>query len=161
MALRVFTVPIHDDGTVIEELNAFLRSHKVLTVDRRWVEQGASSFWSLCVDFLDSTAAATGSSARSGAHRNRVDYKEVLGAQESTIFAKLRELRKMISQQEAVPVYTVFTNEQLAEMARSRVMTKADMEKIAGVGEVRIEKYGPQFLELMGKEVSGDAEASA
>jgi hypothetical protein len=45
MAFVFFTVPIQDNGREQEELNAFLRSHKILSVDRRWVEQGASSFW--------------------------------------------------------------------------------------------------------------------
>src|SRR5262249_6469813 len=30
-------VPIQDSGRAQEELNAFLRSHKILSVDRRWV----------------------------------------------------------------------------------------------------------------------------
>ena len=47
------------------------------------------------------------------------------------------------------PVYTVFTNEQLAQMAETNVRTQADLEKIAGVGDARIEKYGPRFLELL------------
>jgi hypothetical protein len=46
MAFHIFTVPIQDDGRALEQLNAFLRSHKILSVDRRWVEQGAASFWS-------------------------------------------------------------------------------------------------------------------
>jgi hypothetical protein len=42
-----------------------------------------------------------------------------------------------------VPVYTIFTNEQLAQMVQSRATTKAALEKIAGVGDARIEKYTP------------------
>jgi hypothetical protein len=91
----------HDAGAAVDEFNAFLGAHKVLTVDRRWVEQGASFYWSFCVDYLDSTASAANSSARSGRYRNKVDYKEVLNPEEFAIFAKLRELRKSISQQEA------------------------------------------------------------
>jgi hypothetical protein len=43
MAFIFFTVPIEDSGRVQEELNAFLRSHKVLSVDRGWVEQVATA----------------------------------------------------------------------------------------------------------------------
>ena len=50
MALKFFTVPINDDGRAEAALNGFVRSHRVLTVDRRWVDLGASSFWSFAVD---------------------------------------------------------------------------------------------------------------
>ena len=39
MALKFFTVPIQNSGPAEEELNAFLNSHKVLSVDRRWVDR--------------------------------------------------------------------------------------------------------------------------
>lgn len=45
MAFGFFTVPIQNSASAQEERTAFLRSHKILSVDRRWVEQGASSFW--------------------------------------------------------------------------------------------------------------------
>ena len=58
-------------------------------------------------------------------------------------------MRKEIAQVEGVPVYTIFTNEQLAQMVQSRATTKAALEKIAGVGDARIEKYGGRMLEVL------------
>lgn len=55
--LKFFTVSIQDHGQVEAEVNAFLRRHKILTVDRRWVEQGAASFWSICIDYLEGSSA--------------------------------------------------------------------------------------------------------
>ena len=109
MAFRFFTVPIQNAEQAEAELNGFLRSHKVLSIDRRWVEQGSTSFWTFCVDYLE--GQATGSGGDRGV-RGKVDYKEVLSPNEFTVFAKLREVRKEIAQAEAVPVYTIFTNEQ-------------------------------------------------
>jgi ATP-dependent DNA helicase RecQ len=48
-----------------------------------------------------------------------------------------------------VPVYTIFTNEQLAQMVQAKAQHRADLERIAGVGDARIEKYGPRFLEVL------------
>ena len=112
MSFKFFSVPIQDTGQAEAELNAFLRSHKVLSIDRRWVEQGSTSFWTFCVDYLD--GQATGSGGDRGA-RGKVDYKEVLSADEFTVFAKLRDVRKEIAQAEAVPVYTIFTNDAAAD----------------------------------------------
>lgn len=148
MAFKFFTVSIQNGEWAEEELNGFLRSHKVLSVDRRWVDQGPASFWSFCVDYLDGTNKGA-SSSRQQKDRGKVDYRELLSPEEFTLFAKLRELRKELAQSEAVPVYTIFTNEQLAQMVQARATTKAALEEIAGVGDARIEKYGSQVLALL------------
>ena len=51
MPFKFFAVPARDDGTAAEELNSFLQSHRILAVDRRWVDQGVDSFWAICVDY--------------------------------------------------------------------------------------------------------------
>jgi hypothetical protein len=46
MAYKFFTIPIQNSESAEEELNGFRRSHTVLGVERRWVDQGPMSFWS-------------------------------------------------------------------------------------------------------------------
>jgi superfamily II DNA helicase RecQ len=151
MAFVFFTVPIQDSGRAQEELNAFLRSHKILSVDRRWVEQGSSSFWSFCIDYLEGAPAEAGGyrGGRSPGGKGKIDYRETLSPADFAVFARLRDVRKEIAQAEGVPVYTIFTNEQLAQMVQSRTTTKAALEKIAGVGDARIEKYGGRLLAVL------------
>ena len=48
-----------------------------------------------------------------------------------------------------MPVYTIFTNEQLAQMVKARAATKGDLEKIAGLGDARMEKYGARMLDVL------------
>ena len=149
MSLKFFTIPVQDDGTAEQTLNTFLCNHRVLSVDRRWVDQGPSSFWALCVDYLDSSAVQPGT-GRAASQRGKVDYKELLNPEDFARFADLREVRKQIAQAEAVPVYTIFTNEQLSQIVQKRVSTKAELEQIEGVGDARVEKYGARILERMG-----------
>jgi superfamily II DNA helicase RecQ len=155
MAYRFFVVSVKDEGPAALELNGFLRSHRVLAVDRCLVEQGAESFWSFCIDYLESGAGGSAPSGKNGAGRERVDYREVLSPEDFAVFARLRQARKEIAQAEAVPVYTVFTNDQLAQMVKGRATTKAALEKIAGVGDARIEKYGPRMLAILGQQWGG------
>ncbi len=155
MSFKFFTVPIQDDGTAEAELNGFLRSHRVLSVDRRWVDQGAASFWSFCIDYLEHSTGSPGSARAGSAPRGKVDYKDVLNAEEFAVFARLREVRKQISAAEAVPVYTIFTNEQLAQMVQAKAADRAALEKIAGVGDARIEKYGAKMLEVLSRAWAG------
>lgn len=146
MSLKFFTIPIQDLASSEGELNSFMANHRVLSVDRHFVDHGASSFWTVCVDFLDGQPA-TSSDSRS--RRAKVDYRDLLDPEEFTVFAKLRDLRKEISQEEGVPVYTVFSNEQLAQMVQRRVNSQADLAEIEGVGEARVEKYASRMLEIL------------
>lgn len=163
MAYRFFTIPIQDSGEASRELNAFLSTHKVLSVDRRWVDQGPASFWSLCIDYLDRPAGQSGNGQYGS--RQKIDYREALSPEQFAIFAKLRDVRKEIAQAEAVPVYTIFTNEQLAQMVIAKATTKAALEKVEGVGDARVSKYGGRMLDVLagawpkGDETNGKAGA--
>ena len=155
---RFFLIPVRQSVPAEEELNRFLRSHRVLNVDRRWVDEGSESFWSFCVDYLET--GQDGRVAQSGAsERGRVDYREVLSPEQFALFVKLRALRQGIAKDEAVPVYMVFTNEQLAQIVRLEARSKADLDKIAGVGEARIQKYGERFLACAKQHRDGTDEA--
>jgi hypothetical protein len=52
MPLRFFAVPVHDSSKFEQELNGFLASHKVVSIDRHLIDQGINSFWAICVDYL-------------------------------------------------------------------------------------------------------------
>jgi superfamily II DNA helicase RecQ len=150
MPFEFMTVPIQDEGEAVEALNGFLSSRRVLAIDRRWVEQGASSFWSFCIEYLSKGTASKTEGGRSDRKRGKgVDYKEVLSPEDFVVFAKLRDLRKEIGQREGVPVYTIFNNEQLADMVRQRATTKEALQKIDGVGEAKSEKYGEAMLGVL------------
>lgn len=147
MPLRFFIVPVISPREAEEELNGFLSRHRVVGMDRRWVDLGTSSFWAICVDHL---AASADDARRPGSlGRNRIDYKQVLTPSEFAVFSRLRELRKEIAQADAVPVYAVLTNEQLALIVQQRCRTAADLGRIEGVGEARVGKYGPRILEIV------------
>jgi superfamily II DNA helicase RecQ len=146
MQLRTFVLPIKNLSVPEAELNGFLRSHRVLGVRKEFVSDGENSFWTFCVEYLESPPAGNGPP---GNKLPKVDYKEVLKPEEFEVFSRLRDWRKGVAEQEGVPVYVVFTNEQLAEMVKKRVNTKAELKAIEGVGDSRIEKYADAVLERM------------
>ena len=116
MRIDFFTVPVQSGESATEELNRMLSSTRILSVERQFVADGASSFWSLCI--ISQTGASQG---KRGGKKGNIDYREVLSAEDFSVYARLRELRKELAEREGVPVYAVFTNEQLAEFARLRV----------------------------------------
>jgi superfamily II DNA helicase RecQ len=150
MPFRVFLIPVLYGEDATEELNSFIASHRIAHVERKWIDQGTQSAWAFCVEYvLASQAVAT--NPRSQLSRNRIDYKMILSPDEFNIFSLLRELRKELSQQEGVPVFALFNNEQLAQMVQRRCSSKADLLGIEGIGEAKVEKYSEKLLATLAK----------
>ena len=145
MSFKVFLIPVQASQVAEDEMNAFLRSHRVLSVDRQLVDAGTSSFWTFCVDYVDGQLPSRGeSSVASG--RSDVDYRKELSESDFAVYAQLRELRKELAQADGVPPYQVFNNRQLAEMVQKKMRTEVDLRSLPGVGTARLEKYGDRFL---------------
>ena len=146
MQLRVFVLPVKNLGAAEAEMNAFLRGHRVLAVKKEFVAEGENSFWSFCVEYLD-VAGADG--ATNTGRPPKVDYKEVPEPEEFELFSRLRDWRRAVAEKEGVPVYTIFTNEQLAQVVQKKVKSKAALMEIEGVGDARVEKYGEGLAQMM------------
>ena len=52
MQFHIFTIPVTDDGSALEEMNRFLRSHKVLETEQQLVTSKKGSQWHFCVKYL-------------------------------------------------------------------------------------------------------------
>ena len=142
MQMKLFTIPIPDDGGCGEELNRFLRSHRVLDVEREFVQAGGASCWCFCVRYLGSGLVVKGSTKR-----KRIDYKEVLDDATFAKFAELRTRRKQISEADGIPAFAVFTDAQLAEMAGLEKLTSETMGRVKGVASGKVERYAARLLE--------------
>ncbi|WP_067050519.1 DNA helicase RecQ [Methanofollis ethanolicus] len=79
-----------------------------------------------------------------GAKKRRVD--EALSAGDRELFIVLKALRTSIATRDGVPPSVVFPDRTLIEMARLRPSDRENFGNIAGVGVVRLEKYGPDFI---------------
>jgi ATP-dependent DNA helicase RecQ len=77
------------------------------------------------------------------------DEAPVLSGADEALLARLRDLRRTISKAEMVPAYVVFPDRTLAEMAVRRPSSPGALGLIRGVGPVKLEKYGEQFLALI------------
>ncbi len=128
---------MEDGGDKAEELNRFLRSHRILQVERAVFPAG----WGFCVEWMD--GGTVNSSLRS---TSRVDYREVLAPDVFARFAALRTRRKKIAEQDGIAAYMIMTDAQLAEIAKHESPTLADLKKINGFGEARSAKYGERLL---------------
>ena len=139
-------VPVLGDAAA-EEFNRFLKSVRVLTVHREFVNQGETSYWALAVEYLPPASGRSGKD--SSPAEGRTDFKQLLSPDEFNLFSRLRAWRKETAEQEGTPVYTVFTNDQLASMARNKCASMTSLATIDGVGAGRLEKFGPAVLAVI------------
>jgi ATP-dependent DNA helicase RecQ len=73
----------------------------------------------------------------------------VASAADAALLERLRVLRTSIAREQKVPPYVVFADRTLLEMAVRRPKSPFAFGEIRGVGPMKIEKYGEQFLALL------------
>lgn len=64
-------------------------------------------------------------------------------------FETLRVLRLEIAKKQQVPPYMIFHDSTLHELVEMKPETLTEMAKVSGIGKVKIEKYGQQFLDAL------------
>ncbi len=65
------------------------------------------------------------------------------------LFAKLRQLRKRLADEEDVPPYVVFNDVSLMEMSELFPTSNHELLQVTGVGQKKLEKYGSEFLRVI------------
>ena len=65
------------------------------------------------------------------------------------LFELLRILRKQIALEQGIPPYVVFSDRSLHDMASIFPRNDESLLTVSGVGEVKLERYGRQFLRLI------------
>jgi superfamily II DNA helicase RecQ len=107
MKYQFCSVPAWMPAEEEEAVNRFCAEHRVVSVDKHLIQDRERSYWAFCMYYLAKQAGSLST------RKSRVDYREVLSNEEFALFAKLRDLRKTLAEQEGAPVYAIFTNEHL------------------------------------------------
>ncbi|MCC7503710.1 MAG: HRDC domain-containing protein [Saprospiraceae bacterium] len=139
MQVKIIAVPAMGGEAMNEQLNVFLRSKKILQVERRLVTPSdGGAYWSFCIHYTEDYSPVK--------MKERVDYKAILDESAFERFSRFREIRKEVASREQVPPYAVFTDEELSELAKFDVLTQSAMKSVKGIGEKKTEKYGVYFI---------------
>jgi len=65
------------------------------------------------------------------------------------VYDQLRDLRTKIASQKGIPPYIVFSDKTLKDLSSKKPQNKEEMLAVHGIGEVKFERYGKEFLELL------------
>jgi len=137
---QLFRYPI-ESCTDLEELNAFLAGHPVVSCRQHLVESQGRAW----LVFVVETASSTKTPRRSRA--KAPDLTE-LPPEERTVYNRLRDLRKALANEGGIPAYSVFSNEQLVAIVKARPAAVSDLSVVPGLGSSRIEKFGTAVVEV-------------
>ena len=67
----------------------------------------------------------------------------------------LKDKRTELAKEQGVPPYIIFHDSTLLEMVNRRPVSLADMAKITGVGQAKLERYGDAFLQVLDEALNG------
>jgi ATP-dependent DNA helicase RecQ len=74
---------------------------------------------------------------------------------DETLFGLLRQRRKELADAAGIPPYIVFSDRTLVEMASALPQSDEELLSISGVGQVKLERYGEEFLGVIRDYVKG------
>jgi ATP-dependent DNA helicase RecQ len=83
------------------------------------------------------------------ADRGPVVAKALVSEEDAGLMSALKAKRRALADALGVPAYVVFPDRTLAEMAERRPTTLDAMAAISGVGAVKLERFGAEFLSVI------------
>ena len=89
---------------------------------------------------------AVAASRGSGRGRNAAPP---LSAADAELWEALRAYRRTLAESQGVPPYVIFHDATLAEMARRRPASEAELLTLSGVGAAKLSRYGAGFLAVI------------
>ncbi|BDU51041.1 DNA helicase RecQ [Haliovirga abyssi] len=83
-------------------------------------------------------------------YKNVIKIEKKVEANEE-LMRLLKEKRTEIASRENVPPYIIFSDNTLVEMSEYQPLTKNEFLRVKGVGEIKYERYGELFLDIIKK----------
>lgn len=68
---------------------------------------------------------------------------------DASLFQRLKELRRALADELNVPAYVVFSDAVLTQIAVRKPRTRQELLAVSGVGQVKLERFGAAFLEVV------------
>jgi superfamily II DNA helicase RecQ len=147
MKVRHFIIRLDSDKITSDEksLNDFLESVDFVKSDVHFIESKVN-YWSVLVHFREKE---TGAKLESNAEEANKISEQNLSPQQKVIFSALKEWRSELAQEKKLPSYTICHNSELLNIVSQEPKSMSDFKKINGFGDIKIEKYGNDILNIL------------
>jgi len=141
-----------------EEMNRFIRGQRVLQIEKELVRFEGAAHWSFCVEYLDGGKPSSSPALTGGRVKETIDWRERLSEEQFLLFSALRDKRKWLAAKEGIKAYMVATNAHLGQIVEEKISTLAELKKMRGFGDAKLEKYGEALLAVAHAEESGKSD---
>lgn len=156
MQIQIFTIPILGGEEMMQEMNHFLRANRVSDIQKTMTQSAGVSYWTFCITYLPQCPVKGADAVLP--RKSKIDYREVLEEPEFVRFCEYRKIRKQIAENQAIPPYAVFTDAELAEIAKLDPPSLKGLKSIPGIGDKKVEKYGAYFIDVKENEEGGQSD---
>lgn len=75
---------------------------------------------------------------------------------DTALWEVLRECRRELASEQNIPPYIIFHDSTLQEMCVSVPQSMEQFGRISGVGERKLNKYGPAFLQAINEHLASE-----
>lgn len=96
------------------------------------------------------------SASKEAAGPSRDELIDRSGFKDKALFKLLKERRTEIAQENHVPPYIIFSDKTLKDMSLLKPRDNDEFLLVSGVGEKKMEVYGPQFLPIINRYLEDD-----
>ena len=147
MKLKVITLQLDPATGKFDdrELQEFLEHREALDVSEHFFVHERIPTWVMLVSYRE----IEGPAWKARSKETRPDPAAELAAEDRPLYEALRQWRNDRARREGRPAYVLFTNRQMADIARGRPGTLPELEAIPGIGEGRSREWGEEVLAMV------------
>ena len=85
--------------------------------------------------------------------RYELEYREVgrvvVTGEDQVLWEKLRRLRRNLAAEQDIPAYAIVNDKTLMELVKYRPRSQSELSRISGIGQHKLEIYGPALLQVL------------
>lgn len=95
------------------------------------------------------TCRSCGKALETGAERKVGRCVDCPAQYDESVLDSLKEWRSATAKAEKVPAFVIFTDATLEVIAETKPATPVELIKVKGVGKTKLDRYGPEVLQLL------------
>ena len=158
MQIKIFNIPVCNSSDMETEANRFLRSHRILQVEKHFSENDGG-YWTLLVSYMD-TAETLPNANPAIRNREKEDPAKGLTDIQRKRFELFKSIRLSLAKENNMRAFMIFTDKELVAMSQIDDLTRTKMLEIKGIGENRVSLYGDYMIAGLNSVIIDDNEES-
>ena len=143
MQIKIFTLSLIGSERSEDDMNKFLRSHRILQTERHFCPDNGG-YWTILVEYVDGDSSAEAPVAY---RKEKKDFSANLSEEEKQRYDYFKAIRRELATQRSVPAYLIFTNEELAILAKIQDLSEETSKHIKGIAPSRLKDNIEHFQE--------------